>query len=46
VASPNANTANNVLYAATVTKGHEVWAVGGWHSPTQGKTITMRRCHR
>ena len=46
VSSPNANTANNILYAVTATRGHEVWAVGGWHSPTRGKTVTMRRCQR
>jgi hypothetical protein len=43
VASPNANKADNVLYAATATR-RQVWAVGSWFSPSQGKTVTMRRC--
>jgi hypothetical protein len=44
VPSPNANRADNVLYAATVTGGRQVWAVGSGTSPTRGKTVTMRRC--
>jgi hypothetical protein len=44
VASPNPSTADNALYAATVTGAHLVWAVGGWNSPSRGKTITLRRC--
>lgn len=42
--SPNANGADNVLYAAATTGGRQVWAVGGWYNGSRGKTITMRRC--
>ena len=44
VPSPDANKADNTLYAATVTGGDHVWAVGNWTSPTRGRTLTMRRC--
>ncbi|HEX9034645.1 MAG TPA: hypothetical protein VF834_22605 [Streptosporangiaceae bacterium] len=44
VASPSPGTADNALYAATVTGAHAVWAVGGWYSGSRGKTIALRRC--
>jgi hypothetical protein len=46
VASPNANTADNILYAAALTGGRDLWAAGNWTSPSVGKTLTMRRCAR
>lgn len=44
VASPNANRADNILYAAARTGDRSVWAVGSWTSPSRGKVVTMRRC--